>query len=271
MKSKLVNFHIFKKENVISISKEKVAVNFLRHMYGLNNEDQNQLYIDENARNYENNNYDSYYEFNQLLNHNSEPNDIYLFYRDPILRYYSGIAYHLLTIYGNNILFEKYEMINLFEKYNINPYEIVYYSTTNDFDYLLSKPNYIKYFKEIIKNFLEWQIKINPIKESYIESYIGYLNQIYNRINHHNVMFVNVDKNRLINVFNKYESIFDKNLIANNAENINNSQLSFHKIIDEVFNQNKKYIEFRDDFLSEEYHFYDILEKHEKNVLNLNE
>jgi methylphosphotriester-DNA--protein-cysteine methyltransferase len=96
------------------------------------------------------------------------------------------------------------------------------------------------------------------------------------KLNHHNIFYVNIDssENDIERIFTKYGDMFN---ITNNTnklqlarERIASSNSKLTKIADAVFNENQRYIKFRDKYLAMDNENYKKLESHERNILNIN-
>ena len=276
MTHKIINLFLYQKENVTTITKEKVASRFLSEIYSTQDGRGHHIFLDGKCNNYENENFESYDTLNILINNKLLNNDVYLLYRNPTKRYYSGSVQHILSNYRYDTIFFRYELNKLFNKHQICTYELLYYLNNNSFADLLAHKKYVEYFKEVFRDYIEWQIKLKPINDVHTEPYIHILNALSNKLSHHNLFFVNIDdeRNDLEMIYSKYDNIFDslnsRNKLNLALERLSTSNFRFYKIMDDVFNENKKYLEFRDNFLSYDNAEYKVLESHKRNILNIN-
>lgn len=273
MNQKITSLFLFQKENIITIAKEKVASRFLTAVYSLRNAGNNNIFVDEQCNNYENENLEYYDAFNTLISDETVKNEIYFLYRDPLKRYYSGVVQRLLSDYKYDNISFNFSLNKLIDKYSINIYEFLYHLNTSNFKYIAK--NYKEYFKDIIRDFIEWQIKLKVVEDAHTEPYLSILHGISNKLNHHNLFFVNIDAGQadLDSIFLKeHGNVFGNTNSLNKytlaKERSVNSNSLFYKIIDEVFNENKNYIKFRNEYLSSDNEIYKLLESHERNLLN---
>jgi hypothetical protein len=276
MEHRIINFFLYQKENVVTITKEKVASRFLSQIYDVENLEKPQVFLDGKCNNYEDNNVEWYDTFNTLVNNKLVNNDVYLLYRNPIKRYYSGSVQHILSNYRYDTVFFRYELNKLFDKHQIDAYELLYHLNTSNFADLFANKKHVEYFKEVFRDYIEWQIKIKPINNVHTEPYIHALNAVSNKLTHHNIFFINIDNehNDLELIYSKYDTLFNNlnntNKLYFATERLTTSNFRFYKLLDDVFNENERYMEFRNNFLSYDNAGYKILESHKRNILNLN-
>jgi hypothetical protein len=273
MNQKITSLFLFQKDNITTIAKEKVASRFLTAVYSLHNPGVNHIFVDEQCNNYENDNLECYDAFNALISDEAVKNEIYFLYRDPLKRYYSGIVQRLLSDYKYDNISFNFSLNKLVDKYSINIYEFLYHLNTSNFSYITK--NYREYLKDIIRDFIEWQIKLRVSEDAHTEPYLSILHGVSNKLNHHNLSFVNIDASQVDleslflkehgNVFERGNSLSKYTLAKERNQNSNSS---FYKIIDEVFNENKNYIKFRNEYLSSDNETYKLLESHERNLLS---
>jgi hypothetical protein len=275
MEHKIISLFLYQKENIVTMTKEKVASRFLSEIYGVQDSGKHHIFLDGKCNNYEDGNIEWYDTFNILVDNKLINNDVYLLYRNPIKRYYSGSVQHILSNYRYDTVFFRFELNKLFDKYQVNAYELLYFLNTSNFADLFANKRYVEYFKEVFRDYIEWQIKLKPIDDVHIEPYIHIINGLSTKLNHHNLFFVNIDddRNDLELIYSKYDTVFD-NLNSTNKlnfaiERLTTSNFRFYKIIDQVFNENEKYLEFRNNFLASENAAYKTLESHKRNILNL--
>jgi len=216
MEHHINNLFFFEKENVVTITKEKVASRFLAEIYDIKEVGRNNIFLDGRCNNYEDNNIECYTSFDSLVNDHSQKKDVYLFYRNPIKRLYSGIVQFILSGFRYDNIFLKYELNKLFDKYSINTYEFLYYINTSNFKEVMSNPSHVDLFRDLIRDCIDWQIKLKPIQDVHIDNYVYLMYELSFKLNHHNIFYVNIDssKNNIESIYSKYDNLFT---VTNNA------------------------------------------------------
>lgn len=255
-------FFIFKNDSYNVITKPKVASRTMSEIF--RNNYNPYIYLDKTANS---NMYENLYEhtmYNELIN--STNNKLHILYRNPQKRYYSGIIEDLVRVIDINTIEKMYHFNLLFRKYSIDPFQFVK-DINIDYNLLLSNELYVNFLKEIITEWIEWQLLYKPITSDHTEPYIDILYNLSNK-NVNESVLVNID-----NVSNSLENIFVKNINETISENLkfhqkNTSHIEFHKLVDDVFNKKQEYLKFKEMVLKDDTMYYNIFEASEKNILN---
>ena len=257
-------FFIFKNDLFSVITKPKVAS---RTMVEIFNSIYNPyIYLDENANSNMYENLNEHTMYNELLN-NPTNDKLYILYRNPQKRYYSGIIEDLIRVIDSNTLENMYYLNSLFKKHFINPFKFEEDAKSNNYNFLLSNEKYVNFVKDLITEWIEWQLLYKPIISDHTEPYIDILYNLANR---------NVNQSILVNIddtLNSLENIFLKNLNSEISEKLNNHQIytshiNFYNLVDDVFNKKEEYLRFKEDVLRKDTMYYKIFEASEKNILN---
>lgn len=256
-------FFLFNNDLFSVITKPKVASRTMSEIF--HSIDNPYIYLDKDANSnmYENLNEHTFY--NKLIN-NRTNNKLYILYRNPQKRYYSGIIEDLVRVIDINTLENMYYLNSLFKKHSINPFKFAE-DINIDYNLLLSNEKYVNLIKDLITEWIEWQLLYKPITSDHTEPYIDIL---YNISNKNKCILVNID-----NKLNSLESIFVKNLNSEISENLNQHQMglshnTFYKLVDDVFNKKEQYLKFREDVLKIDNEYYNIFEASKKNILYKN-
>ena len=257
-------FFIFKNDSFCVITKPKVAS---RTMVEIFNSTYNPyIYLDESANSVMYENLNEHNMYNEFIS-NSTNNKLHILYRNPQKRYYSGIIEDLIRVIDNNTMKKMYHFNLLFKKYSINPFQFEEDIKSNNYNFLLSNQQYINFVKDLITEWIEWQLLYKPITSHHTEPYMNILYNLSNK-NINESIFVNID-----DTLNSLENIFVKNLNNEISENLNNhnmhtSHINFYKLVDDVFNKKEEYLHFKEGVLRSDNMYYNIFEASEQNILN---
>ena len=263
MRNKNSIFFIFKNNSFCVITKPKVASRTMSEIFHTSYNPY--IYLDKDATSDMYENLNEHIIYNELLN-NPTNDIIHILYRNPQKRYYSGIIEDLIRVIDINTLQNMYYFNLLFRKYSIDPFKFAEDINSN-YNLLLSNEQYINFVKDLITEWIEWQLLYKPITSDHTEPYIDILYNLSNRSVNQSI-FVNTD-----NKLNSLESIFVKNLNNEISENLNQHQMgishnNFYKLVDDVFNKKEEYLKFKEDVLRKDTMYYKIFEASEKNILN---
>jgi hypothetical protein len=257
-------FFIFKNESFSVITKPKVASRTMTELFRSNYNPY--IYLDESGTSYMYENLIEHNMYNEFIN-NSTNNKLHILYRNPQKRYYSGIIEDLIRVIDSNTIKNMYYLNSLFKKHFINPFKFEEDIKSNNYNFLLSNEQYVNFVKDLITEWIEWQLSYKPIISDHTEPYIDILYNLSNR-NVNESVLVNID-----NTLNSLENIFLKNLNSEISENLNNHQIhtshiNFYKLVDDVFNKKEEYLHFKEGVLRSDNMYYNIFEASEKNILN---
>lgn len=258
-------FFIFNDDTFCVITKPKVASRTMTEI--INSTYNPYIYLDENANSYLYENLKEHNLYNEFINNKINKN-FYILYRNPHKRYYSGIIEDLVRVIDKDSMKEMYHLNTLFKKHLINPFEFANDISLNNYNTLLENEKYINFLKDLISEWIDWQLLYKPIFTDHTEPYIDILYNI-SKINVNNSIFVNID-----NKLNSLEDIFVKNKNEQISKSLNHHQSyishgNFYSLIDDVFNKKDEYLKFKEEVLKIDNTYYNILEKSEKNILNI--
>lgn len=257
-------FFLFNNDSFSVITKPKVASRTMTEIFRTNYNPY--IYLDDSAISYMYENSNEHNIYNEFIT-NFTNNKLYMLYRNPQKRYYSGIIEDLIRVIDGNTIEIMYHLNSFFRKHSINPFQFVKDINSNDYNLLLYNEKYVNLLNDLITEWIEWQLLYKPIISDHIEPYIDILNNISNK-NVNESIFVNIDDK-----LNSLENIFVKNTNDKISENLNNHQIhishiNFYKLVDDVFNKKEEYLQFKDNVLKTDNMYYSIFEASEKNILN---
>lgn len=261
------SFYFFKNQEVAIITKAKVASRFSGFLFSSYYDpygDDHYLYLTKDG-NCTNPIYSTAYSNYDDIIRNNIP--VYFLYRNPIKRYYSGVMEDLFTTLNDNQLNFSFYLTPYIEKFKLNPFEILYNFSSNNKEFLIENKKYILFFKSLIQNYIKWQTIFKPIVTEHTDPYLKNTYELSNKLA--NPIYVNIDddKNNLPSIFFKYSTLSKSTDM--NISKFSQSSKNFHKIIEETFNETDEYINIKDLFTKSELNIYDMLESHERNILNL--
>jgi hypothetical protein len=257
-------FFIFKNESFSVITKPKVASRTMTELFRTNYNPY--IYLDGSGTSYMYENLIEHNMYNEFIN-NLTNDKLYILYRNPEKRYYSGIIEDLVRVIDGNTIEIMYHLNSFFRKHSIDPFQFVNDINTNDYNLLVSNEKYVNLLKDLITEWIEWQLLYKPVTSDHTEPYIDILYNLSNK-NVNESVFVNID-----DTSNSLENIFVKNLNSEISENLYNHQIhtshiNFYKLVDDVFNKKEEYLEFKENVLRSDTMYYNIFEASEKNILN---
>jgi hypothetical protein len=264
MRKKLSPFFLYQSNDVTVITKAKVASRYMVELF-LTTENP-YIYIDTDINNYENRN-QKYYEKLNLLLSNEFDGDVYFLYRNPTKRLYSGIVEDTLRIYDYHNIFEKYELNLLVNKHSIDVLNLQHNLHIGNYNFFIENKKYIEFTKDIVRNWIDWQLKLNPLYTDHTEPYMDIIYKFSNKLINNNIFFINIDdtRNDLENIFKKYNSLhIQTRSIAKQTEL---SHSKFYYWLDDIFNEKNEYIKFKNEFISIDNSFYELLENSNSNIL----
>jgi hypothetical protein len=264
MRKKLSPFFLYQSNDVTVITKAKVASRYMVELF-LTTENP-YIYIDIDINNYQNGN-QKYFEKLNLLLSNKFNGDVYFLYRNPTKRLYSGIVEDTLRIYDYHNIFEKYELNLLVNKHSINVIELQHNLRLGNYNFFIEDAKYIEFTKDIVRNWIDWQLKLKPLYTDHTEPYMDIMHKFSNKLINNNVFFINIDdsKNDLKSIFKKYNSLHIQNRSIANQKELSHSK--FYDSLDDIFNEKNEYIKFKNEFISIDNSFYELLENSNSNIL----
>jgi hypothetical protein len=264
MRRNIFPLFLYQSNDITVITKAKVASRYMSELF-MSSENP-YIYIDSNINNYENGNQKYFQKLNLLLKDKSN-NDVYFLYRNPLKRFYSGLIEDTLRIYDYNTIFENYHLNYLIDRYSINLYELQLNLGKGDYNFFIENQNYINFTKDIIKNWIEWHLKIKPIYTDHTEPYMDIIYSFSNKLKNSNIFFINIDDNRnnLENIFKKYNSLYLRDNAIDDQKSLSHSK--FYNFLENIFNENDEYSKFKNTFLSIDNLFYELLESNDLNIL----
>lgn len=266
LRKPISSFFLYFTDEVCVFTKAKVASRFLSDIFANSHTENPYIFLDSDGNNYENNNTNDFLNYNKLI-HQNYNGEILFLYRNPKKRYYSGIIQDVLRIYDYSTINESYLLNSIVNLTSADTKLLKKNLYEENFSIFLNE-QFIEFTKAIIINWIEWQLKTSPWVSDHIEPYLDTLYAVSSKIKNSNVKFINIDdnKNNLEHIMKKYSSTYIPNYINDRLKK--DSHYKFYDLIDEIFNENPKYLRLQKSVLSLDNSFYAMLELNPNNITN---